>query len=179
MNNIAYSNSECFFTSSFESWRRFLLCFAFVSVVALPLASRGSYRTEKNLTGFEKSNQEWLFGLRSAPSDDASRFHVDASTWRSNRCMHLITEINVRQTALIKAWKPLPGKAKSSQLFMTVSMVHTDTVVIVYMSNWEGEGWKLILKCRQLHGIGFPFKKEEKLGVVMTQRWYFCEVSHW
>lgn len=166
------------FTSPFESWWRFLLCSAFVFVVALLLASCGSDRTEQNLTGFEKSNQEWLFGLRSIPSDDASRFHVDASTWKSNRCMHPITEINVRQTALIKAWKPLPGKQNHhNYLWQSVSMVHTDTVVIVYMSNWEG--WKLILKCRQRHGIRFSFKKEEKLGVVVTQRWYFCEVSRW
>ncbi len=56
------------------------MCSAFVLVVALLLASCGSDRTEQNLTGLEKSNQEWLFGLRSVSSDDASRFHVDAST---------------------------------------------------------------------------------------------------
>lgn len=65
----------------------------FVAVLVFPFIVGCSDRTEKHFTCLEERNHEWLFWLRPMPSNQASRFNIDASTYKAMEIVSCIHEV--------------------------------------------------------------------------------------
>lgn len=145
MDNIVYSTSECFQISknytvppllrAGEDFGCVLPLFLLWLFLLLPVALTERSRTSLALKKATRNGcLDWGPFLPMMPADFMLMLLPENQT---DVCIRLQRSTLDKQLWFSHENLFLGGKITTTKLFMTVSVGHTDTVVIVYMSEWE------------------------------------------